>query len=135
MEELQKAREFFARDRFATEGCGAVIESVGDGRAVCSMTVEPQHCNAYGNPMGGAIFTLADFAFAVASNFQQTPTVSITSQISFLATAKGARLTATATPLKRGRSTCFYQVDVVDDKEIHVASVTFTGFVLSDPKK
>ena len=128
---LDQAREFFAKDRFATECAGAVIEEVGEGRVVCRMEIQPQHCNAYGNPMGGAIFTLADFAFAVASNFQQSPTVSITSQISFLSVAKG---NATATPIKRGRSTCFYQVDVDDDLGVHVASVSFTGFVMM-PKK
>lgn len=81
--------------------------------------------------MGGAIFTLADFAFAVASNWNKPLNVSTTSQITFLGTAKGARLVAEARKVKEGRSTCYYLVDVSDDLGNPVAHVTASGFVKS----
>ena len=77
------------------------------------------------------VFTLADFAFAVASNWNKPLNVSTTSQITFLGTAKGARLVAEARKVKEGRSTCYYLVDVSDDLGNPVAHVTASGFVKS----
>lgn len=128
MEHLEEIRNRFAMDRFATEN-GAVIDEVGDGHAVCSMEIRPGHLNAVGTVMGGAIFTLADFAFAVASNWNQGIRVSLNSQIAYLGTAKGTRLIATAQAMKEGRSTCYYLVDVKDDMGNAVAHVTVNGFV------
>ncbi len=133
MHDLEQARAYFSHDRFATECAGAVIREVRPGRAVCDLEIQPQHCNALGNPMGGVIFTLADFAFAVASNFQQPSTVSLTSQITYLSTAKGKTLIAEANAVRSGRSTCYYQIDVTDELGTQVACVTASGFVLDRP--
>ena len=43
------------------------------GHSVCEMPIEDIHRNAMGNIMGGAIFTLADFALAIAGNVSQPP--------------------------------------------------------------
>lgn len=66
-ETLKKVQERFKNDRFATDN-GAVIEEVGEGYARCVMSLDEHHYNAVGSVMGGAVFTVADFAFAVASN-------------------------------------------------------------------
>ena len=81
--DLEKAREFFSGDLFATKASGIVIDEVGEHYARCSMEITRNHQNAYGGVMGGATFTLADYTFAVASNFNQPQTVSVTSQINF----------------------------------------------------
>ena len=124
---LEEVRNIFANDRFATEN-GAVIDSVGDHTATCSLTVTPHHKNAMNALMGGVAFTLADFAFAVASNWQKPGTVSLNSSITFLGTPKGSRLSATAVCVKNGRSTCCYRIDVSDELGTPVAAVTTTGF-------
>ena len=85
-----------------------------------------------GAVMGGVPFTLADFAFAVASNWQNPGTVSISSNIAFLGVAKGDKLIAEAACVKDGRSTCYYRIDVYDDLKRPVAAVTITGFHKSD---
>ena len=72
-------------------------------------------------------FTLADFAFAVAANFHQSLTVSVTSTISHLGTVKGTRLIARTRLVKDGRRNCFYEVDVADDLGNPVALVSITG--------
>ena len=100
-------------------------------RACLWLEIQPHHLNAGGTVMGGAIFTLADFAFAVASNWNKPLNVSTTSQITFLGTAKGARQVAEARKVKEGRSTCYYLVDVSDDLGNPVAHVTASGFVKS----
>jgi acyl-CoA thioesterase len=130
MTDLEQARDYFSHDRFATECAGAVIETAEPGHAVCTLDIQPQHCNALGKPMGGLIFTLADFAFAVASNFHQPATVSLTNQITFLSPAKGHRLLADARAVKSGRSTCYYQVNVTDELGTQVAAMTVNGFVV-----
>lgn len=127
-ETLKRVRERFCKDRFATDN-GAVIDEVGDGYAICSLEIGPGHLNAVGTVMGGAVFTLADFAFAVASNWNKGIHVSLTSQITYLGAAKGDRLIAKAQLVKEGRSTCYYTVDVSDDSGYAVAHVTASGFV------
>lgn len=124
---LNQVRQRFANDRFATEN-GAIIQELAEGYAKCSLDIQPCHLNAAGTVMGGAIFTLADFAFAVASNWNKPLHVSTTAQITYLGVAKGARLIAEAKKVKEGRSTCYYVVEVTDDLRNLVAHVTSSGF-------
>ena len=129
--DIESIKTHFFSDCFATKILGAQIEDVKSGYARCSFTIEPKHLNAVGTVMGGAIFTLADFAFAVASNADQPPTVSLSSQISFLGVAKGTKLIAEARCEKQGRSTCTYLIHLFDDLDTPVALVTVTGFIKS----
>ncbi len=131
MTDLEKAREFFGKDLFATEATGIVIEEIGDHYARCSMEIRDIHKNAYGGVMGGATFTLADYTFAVASNFNQPQTVSVTSQINFIGMAKGKKLVAESHLIKDGRSTCLYGIDIRDDMDNKVAFVTISGMKLA----
>lgn len=126
--ELEKIRETFRADRFAAE-MGAEILEAKPGRARCALTLAPGHRNAAGGVMGGVIFTLADFAFAVAANCREMGTVSLASQITYLSRAKGERLFALASCVRTGRSTCYYVIDVTDELGIQVAQVTTTGFI------
>lgn len=128
--DLEKAREFFGGDFYATKASGIVIDEVGDHYACCSMEITRNHQNAYGGVMGGATFTLADYTFAVASNFNQVQTVSVTSQINFIGMAKGKKLLSESHLIKDGRSTCLYQIDVKDELGNEVAFVTISGMKL-----
>lgn len=127
MEDLDKIREFFAKDRFATEN-GAVIEAVGKNTATVVMKIESRHRNAAGIVMGGAIFTLADFAFAVASNHEKLGTVSLNANITFLRASKGDKLIATAECVRDGRTTCYYRVSVIDNTGALIAEITTSGY-------
>ena len=93
MSKLDEAREEFSRDLYATELSGITIEEVGEDYAKCAMRLTDKHRNAYGGIMGGAIYTLADLAFAVASNFgRDMATVSLVGTASFLSMTKGSIL-------------------------------------------
>ena len=118
---------FFKKDRYATES-GAVIDEIGDHYAKCSLKLGEFHKNAMGGVMGGVPFTLADFAFAVASNWQNPGSVSLSTNITFLGTAKGERLIAEARCVKSGRTTSYYRIDVTDELGNPVAAVTTTGY-------
>ena len=110
---LAQVRELFQDDRFATLN-GAQITEIGDHFAKCELELEKRHRNALGAVMGGATFTLADFAFAVASNWEKPGTVSLSSNITYLGGVKGSRLIAEAHRVKDGRTTCYYHVTVTD---------------------
>ena len=136
MPTLDQIRACFSGDRFATEAAGVTIDVAEPGHAVCSMPIRPVHLNANSVPMGGAIFTLADFAFAVAANGHSTQ-VTVTQQVSvtFLAASHGKTLTAEAVCLKAGRATCLYTVDVTDELGAQVAHLTVNGFTLPSREK
>lgn len=135
MSDLTKLREKFQNDRFAIEGLGAVIEDAEEGFARCTMKIEPRHCNALGIPMGGVIFTLADFAFAVASNQKGKSVVTQASQITFLTSAKGDCLIAEARAVREGSKICFYQITVTDNLGNEVAFATLNGYVVQVSKE
>ena len=124
---LNKAREFFAQDRFATVCTGAVIEAVGEKYAKCSLVLDDRHYNAVGQVMGGVAYTLADFVFAVASNFLQSPTVTLTAQITYFHPVKGKILWGESKLIKDGRRNCFYEISITDDLGTNVANVMITG--------
>ena len=130
MTNLEEARAFFAGDRFATEN-GAVIDDIGEHYAICSMEITPHHLNAAGRVMGGAVFLLADFAFAVASNFGHPADVTTTSQITFLRPSQGKMLYAKSQELRRGRTAVYYETSVTDDTGALIARVTASGQVLA----
>jgi len=131
MPTLEQIRACFAGDHFASECLGAVIEVAQPHHAVVSVKLCPSHCNALGNPMGGAIFTLADFAFAIAANgHSERVTVSQSADIHFLSAAKGSELRAEARCVKAGHTTSLYAVDVHDELGTHVAYVTVSGYTV-----
>lgn len=126
---LEEAREIFKNDRFATEN-GMQLDELGESSARCSMVVTDRHRNAYGGVMGGAIFTLADFALAVVAN--QIHRLSVAQQVSinYLSAPKGERLFADATCIKDGRRTSTIEVKVTDDTGRDVALFVGTTFKL-----
>ena len=126
---IEEAREYFSKDRFATEN-GMVLEELDENHAVCSLELSDRHRNAYGGVMGGAIFTLADFAFAALSNDIENVTVAQQVSINYLSASKGTRLAARASYRKNGRSSCVVNVDVTDDVGRDVAQFVGTGFKL-----
>ena len=131
MSALEEIRNRFKNDHFATDVTGIVIDSVQPGKAVCSITLEERHMNENNVPMGGAVFTLADFAFAIAANgYSERKTVSQNVSITFLAPAKGKRLIAEASCLREGRTTALYMADVRDELGTYVAHAVVNGYVI-----
>lgn len=127
MKTIEEVREFFKNDRFAVDN-GAVIDEIGQRYAKCSLTIDDHHRNAMGAVMGGVSFTLADFTFAVASNWEGTATVSLTSTINYLGKVKGNRLIAEARLIKDGRSTCCFEILVTDELGTKVSEIITTGY-------
>ena len=112
MKPLREIQEHYRNDKFATNA-GCVITEASAER---------------GGVMGGAIFTLADLAFAVASNYDGTPTVGVECNIRYFSPPRGDRLTAVCTPDKTGRTLSHYTVDITDDTGRKVACFTAIAF-------
>ncbi|MBR2804413.1 MAG: PaaI family thioesterase [Eggerthellaceae bacterium] len=125
---IEEVRELFGNDRFATEACGCRVLEASRGHAVCAFDIAPIHLNAMGNVMGGAIFTLADFALAIACNIGEDPTVAVNNTIEYLNSTKGSTLIATCDADKSGRSLGFYTIEVKDDLDTPVAKMIATCF-------
>ena len=89
--------------------------------------------NAGDRVMGAVYYTMADFAFAVASNpnaGDEPITFTLSSQISFLTAARGNYLTAEAKAVRKGRRTSFYAAEIRDELGTLVATVSSTGFTM-----
>ena len=131
MSALEEICSRFQQDHFATDATGVVIDAAEPGKAVCSLTLEEKHMNENHVPMGGAIFTLADIACAVAANgYSEKKTVSQQASITFLAPAKGKRLIAEASCLRAGRTTALYMADVRDELGTYVAHATMNAYII-----
>lgn len=124
---LEETRDFFMKDRFATEAAQIEIESISDWNAKCKMVIKDFHRNGLGSVMGGAIFTLADFTFAVATNHNDQNTVTTTSTITYLAGTKGSELYAESILIKNGRTTVAYEINITDDLGKQIAVVMING--------
>ncbi len=126
---LEEVQEYFRGDDFAYDVTGCRITEASRGHAVAVLELDQRkHYNAMGGVMGGAIFTLADYALAVASNYNEPASVSVSNTIEFISPAKGSRLVATCDVDKSGRSLGFYTVEVTDDTGRKVAKMTATCF-------
>jgi acyl-CoA thioesterase len=125
--EFKEFKEFFStEDKFARHS-GIELDDVKPGWAKASMKVEPFHLNGARTVHGGAIFTLADFAFAVASNSHGTLAMGINTSVSFVKAATCGTLYAEAREQSRNPKLASYSVMITDDSGDIVA--IFQGMV------
>jgi len=115
------------KDRFAKHS-GVRLTDVGIGFAKAEMEISPYHLNGLGILHGGAIFTLADIAFAAACNSHGYPAVAVQVNISFFKAVQGGTMTASATEKHRNRKLSVYQIDVFDENEELIASMQGTAY-------
>ena len=108
-------KEYFQRDQFAARSNIELLE-VSSGHAKARMTLQPFHWNGLNSAHGGAIFTLADFAFAAASNSHGTVAVAIDANITFMKAAATGTLYAEAKELARNFKLGSYTVEVRDEQ-------------------
>lgn len=124
---IDEARKFFSKDLYATSVTGIVIDEVSQNYAKVSLKLQDKHRNAVGAVMGGVVYTLADFAFAVATNFDGNITVTLSASISYLTGTKGDVLYAETKLIKDGRRNCFYEVYITDNTGASIAVVNMCG--------
>ena len=129
---------FFGRDRYASSGGMRVVE-VRTGYARAEMVVEPRHMNTVGIAQGGALFTLADLAFAAASNSHGVVAVACQADITYFKGVGGGKITAVAKEIARTRklSTCVVRLEDESGELVAlfkgVAYIKGTPLPLADP--
>lgn len=124
-------KEFFDRDRFAAM-IGAELIEIRQGYARARMLVTSEHLNGAGQCQGGAIFTLADLAYAAAVNSHLTLTVAISTNITYVSNVSEGYIYAEATEVVNHRRVPFTEVRVTGEDGRLLAIFTSTGYRKQD---
>jgi acyl-CoA thioesterase len=130
--ECERIAAFFKGDQFAGANGIRVVE-LRTGFARTEMTVEARHLNSVGILQGGALFTLADLAFAAASNSHGVVAVACQADVTWFKAVQSGKLTATAEEIARTRklSTCL--IRVTDEHEELVALFKGVAYIKGTP--
>ena len=127
---MQTLKEFLRTDRFAS--CtGVELLEIKPGYARARMLVTERHLNGGGVCQGGALFTLADLAFAAVANSHRRLTLSVTANITFLRPAKSGYVYADAAEVFNHHRIPFVEVKITNEK----GGVTGGGFGIIYSKK
>lgn len=115
-----KSKQLVIRDKFA-EYNGIELLEISEGKAKAKMVIQPHHLNGFNIVHGGAIFTLADFAFGAASNSHGTMAVSINASISFVKPARKGTLIAEAQEISLHPKLGSYTIHIIDEQNEIIA--------------
>jgi acyl-CoA thioesterase len=113
---------------------GVELTALGPGTATTELTVTEDLLNFHGTPHGGAIYSLADAAFAAASNSEGDTALALETNISYFeAVEVGETLTAAAERVHERGRTASYRVAVTDERDDEIAA--FRGRVYRPGEK
>ncbi len=129
--DISKYQRQFDKDRFAKHNGISLVEA-SPGFAKASMEVQYFHLNSVGVIHGGALFTLADFTFAVASNAHGRVALAIDASISFFKALQSGVLTATAREISLNNRLGTYLIDVSNENEELIANFRGTVYRRSE---
>ena len=107
------AREFQKKIPFVGH-LGIEVDSIGDGKAVLSVTVQPGFTNSFGTAHGGLIMSIMDVALCTAARSQHADSIGVITidlSMQFIGVGKD-KLIAEARVLKPGRNTVFTEGEV-----------------------
>jgi acyl-CoA thioesterase len=111
--DMEKVKEYFTHDQFVAHMGGVLLEA-SKGKARCKLDIQPRHLNGAGVVQGGAIFTLADFAFAIAANSHGRSALGINCSINYVKGVSTGTLYAEATEDSLSSRIGSYTVRVTD---------------------
>ncbi|HOI47731.1 MAG TPA: PaaI family thioesterase [Prolixibacteraceae bacterium] len=114
-QDFSRYQQQFEKDLFA-KNAGIKLVEAAPGYAKARMKISPEHLNSVGVLHGGALFTLADFTFAVASNAHGKVALAIDAEISFFKSVSAGTLTAVAKEISLHSKLGTYLVDIFNEK-------------------
>lgn len=120
-------KEYFENDRYAAIS-GIELLEAAQGRARAKMEIRDMHLNSCKTVQGGAIFTLADFTFAVAVNAYGNMAVSVETSIRFFKAASTGTLFAEAKVVNNHAKLATYETRVTNEKNELIAHFTATAY-------
>jgi acyl-CoA thioesterase len=124
---MDELAAFVENDSFA-RNLGIEMLDYGVGYAKARLTIRSNHLNSAGILHGGAIFSLADAAFAVASNSHGPLAVAVTASISFFRALSEGTLIAEAREVALNRRLATYLIEVSDEAGAPVAQMQGTVY-------
>ena len=127
-DETEALKRHFAGDQFAAT-TGVELLELRPGFAKSRLVVEPRHLNGVGVVQGGAIFTLADFTFAVACNSAGNVALAVNTNLSFLKPTRSGTLWAEAVEVSRSRRISTCTVRVTNDENELVGLFQGTAYI------
>jgi acyl-CoA thioesterase len=127
---MEKYLEHFKGDKFAA-GNGIELVECRPGYAKASVVIGPNHLNGAGVVHGGLLFTLADFAFAVAVNTYGKITLSVNTSMSYFDKSTEGSIVAEAHELSRSNKLIHCNVTVKHESGALLANFNGTAFVTS----
>ncbi len=130
---MDKMHDFFTTNDHFARHCGIELLEHRPGSATARMIIQPFHLNGAGTVHGGAIFSLADFTFAVAVNNRGQLALAINTSTTFVKAVREGVLFAQAEELSLNRRLGNYQVSIRDDKQNLIASFQGTAYRKDDP--
>ena len=129
--DLLRYQKQFDKDRFARLS-GIQLVDASPGYAKAQMEIMDKHMNSVGVLHGGAIFTLADFTFAVASNSHGRLALAINAEISFFKAINSGIFTATAREISLHNKLATYLIDIENEKGELIANFKGTVYRKSE---
>ena len=108
---------------------GIELVKAAPGYALVRLEIKEKHLNGASFVHGGVIFTLADFAFAAASNEAGSPTLGINATIAYIRVPRGKVITAEAKEVSATNRLCTYEVFVYDEDGQTAAKMMATGYI------
>ena len=130
--DFEKIKNFLNEEDKFCEFCGIQLTEVGDGYAEAVLQVDENKLNGRQVVQGGAIMTLADFAFAGAINGSGVTGVSLHCATNFIRPGSGRTLRAVCRRISQGRTTCVYGAEVFNEDGKLVATMNITGYIVND---
>ena len=131
VEERLLRRNLELISRVAREA-GVEIIDMRAGYAKVRMNITPAHLNAGGVCQGGALFTMADLAFAIAVNMHGVLTFSTSANITYLRSVSSGYVYAEAQEIVDHKRMPFVEVRITDDEGTLVAIFTSSGYRKND---
>jgi acyl-CoA thioesterase len=120
--DLEGLKQRLKNDPFARY-LGIQVLGVGEGWSKVEMSLRPEMVNFMGSIHGGAIFSLADHAFAAACNSHGTVAVALHVDITFFSVPPlGSILKAEAREIHLSRRTATYSIEISTGEGDRVAS-------------
>ncbi len=131
MERIERIAGHLEADPYARLLGISLVDADQDSVTV-AMPVTEHHENFLGGTHGGAMFSVADCAFSLASNAYEAPAVAVNTHLAITApTEAGDTLTATAIEVHRGSTLATYRVEVTRGDGRVCGHFTGPGYIKS----
>ena len=130
MKSFDEVNDFFKKDIYAYKTTGIEIVDAKPGYSKVALNTDERHLNANNFLMGAVYYTMADYAFAIANNYDydNSSVVTLQASISYVKMPKTKDIYAVCNCIKDGRTTTNYETNITDGDGNLLATVTSVGY-------